>query len=151
MRIHLVVIEQIGEICKNGTANIGLCSFVIGPTFHRHKWSHHVIHWEWQFHEWSVFAVLILQFFLEMAPCDKLRQTMLFRSRLPVQISMCICIATRAVQSGCLFYYCIVMQCFVFTSMLESSPLRVTTLTFFSTIHVYSLWGSSVILILFVY
>jgi len=23
------------EICKNGTANIGLCSFAIGPTFHR--------------------------------------------------------------------------------------------------------------------
>jgi len=52
-----------GEICKNGTANIGLCSFAIGPTFHRHRWSHRVIHWEWQIHEWSVFAVLILQFF----------------------------------------------------------------------------------------
>jgi len=51
------------EICKNGTANIGLCSFAIGPTFHRHRWSHRVIHWEWQIHEWSVFAVLILQFF----------------------------------------------------------------------------------------
>jgi len=32
------------EICKNGTANIGLCSFAIGPTFHRHRWSHSVIH-----------------------------------------------------------------------------------------------------------
>ena len=56
---------KIREICKNGTANIGLCSFAIGPTFHRHIWSHRVIHWEWQIHEWSVFAVLILQFFRE--------------------------------------------------------------------------------------
>ena len=51
------------EICKNRTANIGLCSFVIGPIFHRHRWSHRVIHWEWQIYEWSVFAVLILQLF----------------------------------------------------------------------------------------
>ena len=51
------------ETCKKRTANIGLCSFAIGPTFHRHIWSHRVIHWEWQIHEWSVFAVLILQFF----------------------------------------------------------------------------------------
>ena len=31
-----------GEICKNGTANIGLCIFSIGPTFHRYRWSHSV-------------------------------------------------------------------------------------------------------------
>ena len=28
-------------------------------------WSRSVIHWEWQNHEWSMFAVLILQFFQE--------------------------------------------------------------------------------------
>ena len=52
------------EICKNGTANIGLCSFDIGSTFHRHRWSHSAIHWEWQNYKWSMFTVLILQFFL---------------------------------------------------------------------------------------
>ena len=35
----------------------------LAPTFYSHRWSHRVIHWELQIHEWSVFAVLILQFF----------------------------------------------------------------------------------------
>ena len=30
-------------------------------TFHRHKWFYSVIHCEWQNHEWSMFAILILQ------------------------------------------------------------------------------------------
>ena len=68
LNIKIKIMDEIvspqREICKNGTANIGLCSFAIGPTFHRHRWSHRIIHWEWQIHEWSVFAVLILQFFL---------------------------------------------------------------------------------------
>jgi len=62
-----------GEICKNRTANIGLCSFAIGPTIHRLRWSHSVIHW-------SMFTVLILQFF----PARATSFFILFRSAIRV-------------------------------------------------------------------
>ena len=61
------------EICKNGTANIGICSFAIGPIIHRLRWSHSVIHW-------SMFIVLILQFF----PARATSFFILFRSAIRV-------------------------------------------------------------------
>ena len=47
-----------------GPQTLAFAVLPLAPTFYRHRWSHRVIHWEWQIHEWSVFAVLILQFFL---------------------------------------------------------------------------------------
>jgi len=76
-----------GEICKNRTANIGLCGFAIGLIFYRHRWSHRVIHWEWQIHEWSVFAVLILQFFPQKL--------------VPLGLCLCLSVPRMCIQLRC--------------------------------------------------
>jgi hypothetical protein len=45
--LMMILVDGLREIYKNETVNIGLCSFDIGPIFHRHRWSYRVINWKW--------------------------------------------------------------------------------------------------------
>ena len=57
------------------------------PTLARHRWFHRVIHWEWQIHEWSVFAVLILQFFPQKL--------------VPLGLCLCLSVPRMCIQLRC--------------------------------------------------